>query len=225
MDPSRQPHTEARAPLTQRARRAPSGLDPLIRPIRFDPPHLTTAKSADSIREEHARALKAVRAQADQAIGRHEAARAELESVTRSLVAAIERLDARDAEVLDQLQHRAVQFAVELAAELVGRELASCDDVIAGSLTRALQFVPERGEVVVRVNPADEPLAGPTVAAHVQLARRVEIVADPSVERGGSIVTVGPMRIDGQLGAAFARVRAELELASETSGARATPIG
>ncbi len=38
-----------------------------------------------------------------------------------------------------------------------------------------------------------------------------EVLADPTVERGGCILDVGPARVDAQLSAAVARVRAELE--------------
>jgi len=184
----------------------------VIRPIRFEPPLLSTAKPTESIHEEHARALQAVRAEVDNAIARHEQARADLEHTARAFSAAIERLDARDAEVLDALQRRAVQFAVQLAEEIVGRELASCDDIVAASLARALQFVPDRGEIAVRIHPADVDVARTTVDAHVELSRRLELIPDPSIESGGCIVVVGALRIDGQMGAALTRVREELAL-------------
>jgi flagellar assembly protein FliH len=69
--------------------------------------------------------------------------------------------------------------------------------------------VPERGEVVVRVHPDDAAAAADADVPELS-ARGIRIVADPSIEPGGCVLDVGDCRIDAQLGAAAARMRAAL---------------
>jgi flagellar assembly protein FliH len=110
---------------------------------------------------------------------------------------------------LQDIEREVVSVAFELATALVGRELEVARDPGADALTRAMALVPDRGEVVARLHPAD--------AETFQRADRrapgrepFTIVADPSVERGGCIVDVSTTQVDAQLGPALQRMREAL---------------
>jgi len=139
---------------------------------------------------------------------------ADLQPTLRALDEAVAQLDAVDAVSLHDIEAEIVDLAFSVVEALLGRELELSTSAVRESLRRCLNLAPDRGEVVARVHPED--LANVGDLSHLAVGRRVELVADPSVERGGSVVEVGACRIDGQIGPALARVRSVL--------ATATPI-
>lgn len=139
-------------------------------------------------------------------------ARAALADAGAAALAALERaraeLAAREARSLADVEPAVLACAFELATALVGRELTLASDPGRDALRRALVLAPDREPVTAHLHPDDVALLG----AHAELSpgREVTVVADPAVERGGCILEAGPCRIDAQLGAALARVKAVL---------------
>ncbi|MEX2658093.1 MAG: FliH/SctL family protein [Acidimicrobiales bacterium] len=139
-------------------------------------------------------------------------ARAALADAGAAALAALERasaeLAAREARSLADVEHAVLACAFELATAVVGRELALASDPGRDALRRALVLAPERESVTAHLHPDDVALLGdPT---ELSPGREVTVVADPAVERGGCVLEAGPCRIDAQLGAALARVKAVL---------------
>jgi len=136
-------------------------------------------------------------------------ARSDVAYALTALHAAIEDLHRRDAAGVATLTDEAVALAVAIAEAVIGRELATSVDPGRDALVRALALAPDRGAAIARFHPEDVALLGPidTVAG----GRTIDVLADPTVERGGCILDVGPARVDAQLSAALDRVRAELE--------------
>lgn len=214
MDSNQRERQLVRQPLTLHPR-------PLARPARFEPQQL--ADSSMTVLDEHgqrlvkamerarAEGLAMARAEVDAIVAEHAAATHELVMVTAALSAAVDQLTGRDRDDLSGIEEQTVRFGVELAEHLVGRELTSTDDQLAAAIMRAMTLTPERGAIVLRINPLDREGAGTMLDERPELAGRIEIIADATVERGGCIAVVGPLRIDAQLGPAMERVRVVLQ--------------
>ncbi len=122
--------------------------------------------------------------------------------------AAVRQLAEADQLVLDELSHLVVDLVYQLVEALLGRELALAEAPVIDALRRALAFVPDRGRIVARVNPHDADLIG--AVDELAPSREIELLADPTVERGGCVLEVGACRVDAQLGPALERARAVL---------------
>lgn len=191
----------------------------LVRPARFEAQQLADTRPS-RVLDEHAQQLAAAmrvareeglrlaRVEIDAAVAAHDAASRDLAQVTQALSSAVEQLRTRDRDDLAEIERQAVVFAVELAGSLVGRELERCDDQLVASIDRSIALVPERGLVMVRVNPTDVAAARASTENRAELGGRIEIVADTSIAPGGCVAVVGPLRVDAQLGPALDRVRA-----------------
>jgi flagellar assembly protein FliH len=133
----------------------------------------------------------------------------------QALGQAAAQLLARDAVTLAELDGQVADFAVDVVAELLGRELQAVADPGAAAIARAVALVPSRGDLVARLHPADVALLGDVT--DLTPGRPLTIVADAGVEQGGCVVDVGPCRIDAQIGAALDRVKLVLSV-SDPSG-------
>jgi|SRR5581483_3283686 len=142
---------------------------------------------------------------AGRAAAAHETAAvlARLEMLGRGLAEAAEELRRRQGLELAGLEDTLARTAFDLAAAVVGRELALSAAPGADALARALALVPAGCVAVARLHPDD-------VAALGEVSGAVTVIADPAIEPGGCILEVGDSRIDAQLGPALDRVRAAL---------------
>ncbi len=125
-------------------------------------------------------------------------------AVLASLGAAVDGA-VQSATVAD-VQATAAHMAVEIAEALVGHHLQVADCAALDAVTRALADVPRGSDITVRLNPDDSDLA-PGSLEDLTAGCAVELVADPAVEPGGAVVTIGDRTVDAQLGAALSRVR------------------
>ena len=134
---------------------------------------------------------------------------AELETALLSALGSLESaaagLSQRQAATIMDVERQVATLAVEIAAAVIGRELATVDSGGVDAIARALRLAPERADAVARLHPEDAAVVGvlPVAAGD----RGVTVVADPSVERGGCLLDVGPCRIDAQISSALDRVR------------------
>ena len=208
MDSNRRERQLARPSLNTRS---------LARPARFEPEQLVD--SGLRPRDEHAReyieamqrarveGLELARAEVDAAVAEHTAVAQRLALLARALSAAVDQLNGRDRDDLSDIEDQAVQFGVELAEQLVGRELANADAALTAAVKRAMSLVPHRGSITLRINPLDRDTVDAMMEIGEELTARVDILADASVERGGCVAVVGALNIDAQLGSAMQRVR------------------
>lgn len=161
--------------------------------------------------------LAAARGEIDAVIAEHRTAMVRLEEATAAMGAAAAQLHAHDRAVLDDFSDKVFELAIELAVAVVGRELSSMDAPVVEAAKRAAGLVPERSDIVVRVNPADADLvaeadgtASDDLAAVFGARHSITVVADASIEAGACIVHVGALRIDTQVGPALERMRSAL---------------
>jgi len=135
-------------------------------------------------------------------------ASARLEGLGRSLASAADDLRRRQALELAGLEDALARTAIDLAAAIVGRELAASASPGADALARALALVPAGCVAVARLHPTDVAALGDERVGEAPAA--LTLIADPAVEPGGCILEVGDSRIDAQLGPALDRVRTAL---------------
>jgi flagellar assembly protein FliH len=149
------------------------------------------------------------------AIEQHRRATDDLDAATRALTASLDQIGRTDLDRIHEVERHVLGLAVELAQAIIGREIELDDALVIPAVERALDLVPDRGAVVLRVNPADvatvrDAIDGNVDGAHAlggHLASPVQVVADPAVARAGAVAEVGPLRVDAQVGAALARIR------------------
>jgi flagellar biosynthesis/type III secretory pathway protein FliH len=81
--------------------------------------------------------------------------------------------------------------------------------VVLGSVMKAMSLTPDRGAVVLHVNPADRASVTEFLAS-ADHRQDVDVVVDHGVERGGCIAANGPLLVDAQIGSAVERIAAAL---------------
>lgn len=179
------------------------------RNIRREEAEVAALRRDAGYRDGHAQGHAEGRREVEQAIADHRANADRLARVINALEAAADDLTRRDALALADAEGHIVAVAVELAEQLIGRELEVTTSPVIDAMARAIGVLPDRGTPILRVHPDDETTA--REAAHADLVRwrgAVTVVADPRVEAGGCIVDVDDCRIDAQLGPALERLRA-----------------
>lgn len=203
--------------LDRPGRRALSGApESTLSPMRFEPPKLSSfgvgrigrsTVEAGVLAFAREEARNEVLVEMAAAIEAHRRAQIGAEEAAAALVAALDQIERADLGRVHEFEQQAAAFALAIAEELVGRELRLDDGIVTTTVTRAMNLLPDRGAVIMRVSPAD-------VAALVEIApsmgpraANVRFVADPTIERGGCIAEVGPLRVDAQLCTAIARMK------------------
>lgn len=214
MDQSRLDGSARSVPLTARSR--PPAAAPVLRPVRFSPPKLSVldeqlaARNApdpaamDAAREEGRRAAEAVLASQ---VAAHRQATDAMQRATSVFANALDQIEHVDLGTLHDFQQQVLSLALHLAEEIVGRELRACDDVVLAAVERSLSLVPDRGDVVLRVNPDDLAVVLESTSSMGHRAGDVQIVADAAVGRGGCVASCGALQVDAQLPAVFDRLR------------------
>jgi len=141
--------------------------------------------------------------------GRHDterslgAVREQLEGALAALRQAAVLLDAQRAESMTVAEDEVAALAFSVAGAVLQRELQLAAAPGQEAVARALALLPGEVDVVVRMHPDDAAcLDDPS-----DDSRRVVIVPDPDIERGGCVADAGACRIDTQVSTALERVR------------------
>ncbi len=191
-----------------------------MKPLRFEPPKLATTgigrisrvsaevSALAEAREQGRRdALAEVEAEVSAVIHQHRVAQERMERAAQVLTAAIDQIEHIDLGTLHDFEQQVLALAVQIAEEIVGREVATAHDVAITSARRALAMTPDRGDVALRVHPGD---LGAVLESLSNLGHRagdVQVIADDGVSPGGCIAATGPLRVDAQLDGVFERIR------------------
>jgi flagellar assembly protein FliH len=129
--------------------------------------------------------------------------REHLQGALAALRQAVTQLESRRAEAMTVAEDEVAALAFSVAEAVVQRELQLAGAPGQEAVARALALLPGEVEVVIRMHP-DEAAC---VEDPSDENRRVVIVPDPEVERGGCIADAGACRIDTQVSSALERVR------------------
>jgi len=148
------------------------------------------------------------------AAGRADALAA-LEPALAALTQAVEDVRAQQVQVAEQLERRAVDFAMALAQKVVASTLAVEPERVVDAVTHALRGLVERERVTVLVNPDDldivrEAMDG--LKASLGGMEHCVVEAERRVGRGGCVVRTPVGDVD-------ARIETKLERAGEVVAA------
>jgi flagellar assembly protein FliH len=133
-------------------------------------------------------------------------AEARREAEHRAALEAVQALAAQLSEqlasVCERVESHAVDVALDLTEELLGRELSVAEDPARDAVRRALALLPDEPVVRVRVSPLDG------ISEDLRdLAGTATVVTDPSLGRGEVMVHAADVVVDGRVSGAMARVR------------------
>jgi flagellar assembly protein FliH len=172
---------------------------------------LAEAKSRIAAAEK--RAADAERVANERAQQREQAFLDRFEPVLTSLAGAAGRLDLLEKQLLAESEAEAVRLGLAVAAAVlrctVERDPAWMDALVK----RALQEVPDRRQVVVRMHPTDAESLRTRVAvvsAQVPGVERMEIIADQGLSRGSCILQSQGTRLDMSLDGCWKRLAERL---------------
>jgi flagellar assembly protein FliH len=146
--------------------------------------------------------------------GRHEALEG-LQPALSALSAAVEEVRASQAATAEQLERRAVELGLALAAKVLAGALAVEPERVLDSVRGALRGIVERERIIVLVNPADLDIVTGAIEELKASLGGIEsclVEAERRVGRGGCIVRTPVGDID-------ARVETKLERAGEVVAA------
>jgi flagellar biosynthesis/type III secretory pathway protein FliH len=138
-------------------------------------------------------------------------ARARVGPAADAFAEAVSAVEAARDELVGLVEERAVELAVAIAEKIVGAAVDVRPELVLEVVGGALRRVLERDFIVLEVNPADLELVRDAVEELTQRLggfRRIEVVAERRVGRGGCIVRTGEGEID-------ARIAEQLERAAE----------
>jgi len=139
--------------------------------------------------------------QEGQAAARREAA-AHIEAMNLQVARTIEELSGLRQRFRHEAEEDVVALAIAIARRILHRELTVAPEALLGLLKAALEKIELREVHRVRVSRADAPM----VAQHLEkmgLPRPIEVIADPSLQRGSAI-------LDSSRGALDASVETQL---------------
>src|SRR4051794_326568 len=114
-------------------------------------------------------------------------------SAVQAVLRAAEQVQRTVVEVTDRLSDQMLAAAVELAAVLLGQQLADPEVAATAVLRRVLPEVPDAQPVTIRLSPTDyDTLTGPAGAeliatVHANAAGRISFECDPTLAAGDAI--------------------------------------
>jgi flagellar assembly protein FliH len=133
-------------------------------------------------------------------------ARQQAEPIMARLARVVEELSGLRRRVRAEAEEDAVRLAIGVALKILHREMSVDPDALLGLVKAALQRIDARELHRVRMHPEDIPMLERHLAG-AAMPSRVEVVADPSLERGGAVFETAR----GNLDASTATQLAEIE--------------
>lgn len=117
-------------------------------------------------------------------------------------------------QMLRSNEEQTVDLALAIARKIVGRELAKDRGFVVKAVEEAIAGAESRSLVSIKVSPGDLE----TLTKHWQEAYsgkdgtdKVQIIADPKIERGGCVIETKSGTIDARIGTKFSEVAKTLK--------------
>lgn len=153
---------------------------------------------------------------------------AELDALLASWTGVIDGWERDTGDMLQRAREDLVGLAIAIASRLVRRIIDTDVRVAAAQVEAALELAARSTHVRIRVNPQDAAEIDamlPDLRARTRAAARVEIVADPAIDRGGTVLRTDHGEIDARLETQLARItRALCPGAAHPGGGRAADM-
>jgi flagellar assembly protein FliH len=143
--------------------------------------------------------------------------RQRLRALATSVADTARTIAAERAAAVSVAERDVLDFALQLAETIIGRELELSAAPWRDAIRRSLLLAPPDTEIRLRLNPEDASSAQADESLMSDLSPLVRIIADPTIERSGAVADAGSCRIDSQIGSAIERVRAALQVLPEGS--------
>jgi flagellar assembly protein FliH len=137
------------------------------------------------------------------------AAQADLADARQALDATIAGIASSRDELLVQVEQRAGELAVALAAKIIGTALDLSPELVVENVAGALRRVDgARDRVVVEVNGEDAPfVAAAADSLQEQFAMSIDVVSERRVPRGGAVVRTEEAEIDARIATQLERAQ------------------
>jgi flagellar assembly protein FliH len=137
-----------------------------------------------------------------------EEVRTMLEPAAAALAEAVRGVAEQGDEFLLEAERAAVDLALRLAEKIVGAAIDADPEAVLGVIAGALRRATVRDHLVLEVNPADFELVhelADELAARVGGVRRLDVIAERRVSRGGCVVRTEDGEIDARIDEQLAR--------------------
>ena len=131
-----------------------------------------------------------------------------LEPAAAALAEAVQGVAQQEDEFLAEAELAAVDLALRLAEKIVGSAIEADPEAVLGVIAGALRRATVRDHLVLEVNPADFELVhdlADELAARVGGVRRLDVIAERRVSRGGCVVRTEDGEIDARIEEQLAR--------------------
>lgn len=159
-------------------------------------------KEADSRAQEIFRQARE-RGRADGADEVREQAERRHQASVQMLSSFIEQMKKRETELIQSVAPRIADFAIELAGKIIHQSLEKDSKLTIRQAEHAIAKILERDKLLIKVNPLDEKAMKDHKESLIRMfdgIDKIEVIADPDVERGGCIVETGLIKVDAQPG-------------------------
>jgi flagellar assembly protein FliH len=133
--------------------------------------------------------------------------------VLQAMVAAAESIEELQAKTVASAEVELVKLAVAVAERVLRRQIELDPTWMHQVVQEALRQIPDRRQVVLRLNPQDAGLAREhqrTLTANIPNLMRLEIVDDNSLDRGACVLESTGTTLDASLISSAQRVGEEL---------------
>ncbi len=127
----------------------------------------------------------------------------QLEAMNARMARAIEEMSGMRQRFRQEAEEDVVKLALAVARRVLHRELTVAPDALLGLVKAALEKIEAREVHTVRIRPEDAPMVKQFLGK-MGLPQRLEVVADPGLERGAAI-------FDSSRGALDASVETQLQ--------------
>jgi flagellar biosynthesis/type III secretory pathway protein FliH len=137
-------------------------------------------------------------------------AQVQLEPVRDALIEARAGIERMADEIVPLVEQRAVELALVLAEKILATSLALDPSLVGSIATGALRRIVSRDRIELDVNPEDVELVTAALASdanELSSSRRIDVIAERRVPRGGCVVRT----VDGEIDA---RIEKQLERAA-----------
>jgi flagellar assembly protein FliH len=127
--------------------------------------------------------------------------------------AAVARIQAAQSEWLAHWERTAVHVAVKIAERVIRRQVEQAPEITLTLVREALELASGSAEIQLRMHPDDVETLGQharRLAAELGRLGKVDLVADPTIAKGGCRVDTSFGAIDQQFSSQLARIENEL---------------
>lgn len=133
----------------------------------------------------------------------------QLKTIEQAWVAALEDWNARRAAQLEEGRRDLLRFSLAIAERIVGRMPQHDATRVRDQVSEAIDLLIDRTKLTVRVHPRDSSMVKshlPGILSQLGAGSDATLKADPSVTRGGCIVSTPDGEVDGQLETQLERI-------------------